>query len=252
MKPVLDPAVPIVVPVSRKYKLNWYAISPSILQWLVWFPLRPLFKFFIRFRIEGIEHIKNLQKGVIFAANHSSEFDPILIPSAMPFLSRHIPFFYLSRDSDAYKHLGWYARLLYGGFFFKIWGAYPVKSGTHSYEKALGEHATFISEGHSVCIFPEAGMQRNGVLAKGHGGVSYLAWETGKPIVPVGINGAANMGILEMLSRRRQVTIRFGEPLYQSELFERFGGHPTVNETKNDFTVSAELVMSRIAHLLEG
>lgn len=250
MKPALDPAVPISVPLSHKRKVAWYAISPNILQWLVWFPLRPLFKFFIHFKIEGVDKIKSLPGGIIFAANHSSEFDPILIPSAMPFLSRYMPFFYLSRGSDSYTHLGWYARLFYGGFFFKLWGAYPIQAGTHSYEKALSDHSRFISEGHSVCIFPEGKMQRDGVLGKGHGGVSYLAWKTNKPIVPVGISGAANMGLLGVLSRKRTVTIRFGPPLYQSELFERFDGHPIVNEERNDFTQAAELVMEKISRLL--
>jgi len=230
----------------------FHALWPNVLQKAVWFPLRPLFKFFIRYRIEGIEHIKNLPSGAVFAANHTSEFDPILIPAAMPFWSPHIPFFYTSRRAEWYAHLGWYARILYGGLFFKIWGAYPVEAGTHDYAKALRTHATFLTEGHSVCIFPEGGIRSGTEPRRARGGVAYLAWRTGKPVVPVGIVGARGMSLLDIFFRRKSVIVHFGKPLYAAELFAHCGSNPTVDKTHNDFTASAQMVMNKIKELLSA
>lgn len=228
----------------------FHALWPNVLQKAVWFPLRPFFKFFIHFRIEGEENVKKLPAGVIFASNHTSEFDPILIPAATPFWSPHIPFFYTSRRKEWYRHLGWYARILYGGLFFKIWGAYPVEAGTHDYAQALGTHAGFLAEGHTVCIFPEGKIQQYPRLGEARGGVAYLAWRTDKPIIPVAIVGAQRMSLFDLLARKRTVTIRFGLPLYKRELFAFCGEKPVVNDERNDFTASAHTVMNAIGSLL--
>src|SRR3990167_11455141 len=92
---------------------------PLILQTAIWPIMRPLFWFFLHLKIIGCENLRSLPKGVIFASNHTSELDAILIPASLPFLSRFMPMFYVSRPREFYKNSGW-RQLFYGGLFFKL------------------------------------------------------------------------------------------------------------------------------------
>ena len=58
-------------------------------------------------------------------------------------------------------------RYAYGGLVFKIFGAYPATVGIKDYEKMLMHHINILCRGHSVCIFPEGGLSKNGELGQG-------------------------------------------------------------------------------------
>ncbi len=120
-------------------------VSPFVLQTIVWIPTRLFLKFFFHFEVHEVENIKKLKKPVIFAVNHSSELDPILVTAALPFLSKLSPMFYTSRERTFYKKSGM-SSLFYGGFFFKLWGAYPVHIGIRNYEKAMMPHIEVLNK----------------------------------------------------------------------------------------------------------
>ncbi|HEY4508626.1 MAG TPA: hypothetical protein VJJ55_03145, partial [Candidatus Paceibacterota bacterium] len=144
---------------------SFYLYSPLVLQTALWPIVRPLFWFFLRLKVRGLENVLPYinctrsrdicvgggkqraedcekqcgKRGVIFAANHSSELDPILVPASLPFLSPLMPFFYTSREQSFYKMSGW-RQFFYGGFLFKLWGSHPLRSGTGNYEESLTTH----------------------------------------------------------------------------------------------------------------
>src|SRR3989344_5971123 len=95
--------------------------SPLVLQTAIWPATRFFFWLFLHLRVVGLENLKNLPKGVIFATNHSSELDPILVPASLPFLSKFMPMFYVSRPREFYSTSGW-RWFLYGGLFFTLCG----------------------------------------------------------------------------------------------------------------------------------
>jgi len=174
----------------------------------------------VRLEIRGIKNIKGLKKPVIFAVNHTSELDPILIPASLPFLSRLMPIFYTSRERNFYKKKGTKA-FFYGGVWFKIWGAYSVKVGVKNYERSLKHHIRILEEKHgSICIFPEGRKSKDGNIGDAKGGVSFLAHRTNTPIVPVAISGVFDMSKTDFLLRKRKVVVQFGEPIYTEKLFE--------------------------------
>ncbi len=226
-------------------------IFPNILQRGIWAPTRVLFWFFMRFKVRGLENIRDIPKGVIFALNHSSELDPIILPAAFPFFGRHFPMFYSSREPSFYKNSGWRQKF-YGGKFFKLWGSHTLKSGRQDYEVALENHIEILNEHGSLCVFPEGYVTRDGKLGRVHGGVAYLSWRTGKPIVPVAINGVWKIRLKDFLLRKRHAYISFGKPLYPSELFAYCNGNPAIGEKQNDFSVVAKNVMKIIDKLLKS
>lgn len=193
----------------------FFFLSPNVLQRFVWPFVRPALHFFLHLKvINKTRSWLNEESGVIFAANHSSELDAILVPAALPFLSRRLPIFYVSRKRDFYKTSGW-RQVFYGGFFFKLWGAHPAIAGARNYAKTLAVHIKIIERGGSVLIFP-TGRKFFGDLkdAEAHGGVAFLSYATGCPIVPVRIDGAANLTFLDFIMRRRKINISFGDPIF--------------------------------------
>ena len=225
-------------------------VFPNILQRGIWVPTRSLFWFFMHFSVRGYENIRELPKGVIFALNHSSELDPIILPASFPFFSRHFPMFYSSREKSFYKNSGW-RKMFYGGTFFKFWGSYPLQSGKQDYEVALKNHIEILQEDGSLCVFPEGRVTVDGNLGTAHGGVAYLSWRTGKPIVPVATKGIWKMGLRGFLRRQRAVSITFGKPLYPRELFAFCNGTPAIAEEQNDFSSAAKQIMHEIEKLLK-
>ncbi|TSC57874.1 MAG: 1-acyl-sn-glycerol-3-phosphate acyltransferase [Parcubacteria group bacterium Greene0416_79] len=228
--------------------------------------VRPLFRFFLRLEIRGLTHLTLFSKtihvstianraytydrryvptsGVIFAVNHSSELDAILLPASLPFLSPLMPMFYTSRGRGFYKTSGWRQRL-YGGFIFKLWGSHLVQSGTRDYERSLNTHLELLRGGKSVCIFPEGRKTRDGTVGgEAHGGVAHLSYRTGAPVVPVRIKGVFRLTLAEFFLRRRTVEVIFGEPLSSAELFLK-GAVPSHDEVKS----AAARILQAIARL---
>lgn len=223
--------------------MKFFAITPAFLQTLVYPATWVILRFFVRIKIAGRENIRGHKTGAIFAVNHASEFDPILIPATLNPFSRLMPMFYLSRDRAFYEKTG-IIKYIYGGVFFKIWGAYPAKVGVGDYEQALRHHIKILERGNSVCIFPEGGKTRDGEIGKGKPGVAYLLWRTGRPVIPVAIHGQRQMGLKDFFARKHLITISYGKPITKKELFRK--NADIVPPTHEDLKVATETIMSRI------
>ncbi|MCH7597537.1 1-acyl-sn-glycerol-3-phosphate acyltransferase [Patescibacteria group bacterium] len=219
-----------------------YFISPLILQTAIWPITWLLFNFFLHLKIQGLENFKHLPRGVIFASNHSSEWDVILIPASLPFLSSFMPMFYVASEDKEFKHprFGW-KKYLYGGFFFKAWGAYPITKGKQNYDSALKTHIRLLQQKRSLSVFPEGGIRSDNIPQTAHGGVSFLAHKTGVPIIPVAINGISKITCTEFILRKRDVTIYFGKPLYSKDIFD-----DSKNVNIRDYKDAAKRVMKGI------
>ena len=227
---------------------------PLIFQTLVYPCTWMMFRFFTHIRINGLGHVRGLKNGALFAVNHSSELNPILVPATLPFLSRLMPMFYVSRETAFYLRDGKkkfsLKQIFYGGSFFKLWGAYPATVGTGDYELALRHHINILNSKRSVCIFPEGKITRDGLVGEGKPGVAYLLWRTGVPVIPVAIRGDYKITLREFFLRKRILTVSYGKPITQSEVFEtvlKEGRPPTLEELKS----ATSLIMARIRTLWE-
>jgi len=196
-----------------------YRLAPLILQNTIWFPTRIFLYTFFQFNIQGQKYLKNIDRshGVIFAPNHASPADPILVTAALNFLSHFYPCFYVSLERSHYAHLT-YLRYLTHPLFFKAWGAYPVKRGIKDYEKSLKPHIDILKDKNSLVLFIEGGISKNGTTTTAKPGIGYLTEHTGATIVPVAISGAHHISILKSLIKRQTITINFLEPLDTKKL----------------------------------
>lgn len=224
-----------------------FLISPLILQTAIWPATRFFFWFFMHLKVSGLENLKNLPKGIIFVSNHTSELDPIIVPASLPFLSKFMPMFYVSRPKNFYNNSGW-RQFFYGGFLFKLWGSHSAISGYKDYGVSLSNHIHIIQRRHSIVIYPEGKKTLNGevMINEAHGGVAFLAEKTGLPIIPVYIHGHFKITLKDYIFRRRHVSIFFGRPIYAREIFQS-----AVISSLNDnrYKATARKVMEKVARL---
>lgn len=228
--------------------INSLLYTPLILQTAIWPVTRPLLRLFVHLDIRNSSNLTPLSPGVIFVSNHSSEWDPIIVPASLPFLSRFMPMFYVARPRAFYKRSSW-RKYFYGGWLFRIWGAHPVASGSKDYAISLCQHMSILRRGKSVLIFPEGRRTLNGniMLDEARGGAAYLAEQTGCPVVPIHIGGIFNMSFTDFFRRRRSVVVNFGRPIYSAELFASASA-----AVDNPYKAAMKNVMQGIARMGQG
>lgn len=220
-----------------------YRVSPLILQAVIYAITVVLFKLFCGFKVSGLEHAKDLPEGVIFAANHSSEWDGILIRTALPYLWKRSPMYYVSLKNEHYTNSSWRQKI-YDESILSFFGAYPAFTGLRDYAKSLRNHLVILRRGRSLTIFPEGQRTKDGTFSPARGGIAFLAHTTGVPVVPVAIRGMVRFGVREMFLRRRKVELIFGPAIPASELV------PQAQPTADDYKAGAQRLMDTIASMV--
>lgn len=223
-------------------KLHLYFILPYILQATLWrVIMRSFFYFFSNFEVRGLENLKNLRAPLIFAPNHASEFDSVLLPLALPLWSKFEPMFFVLKEFKYYTDPAFgLRRHLYNPLIFKILGAYPIQPGKRDYSRSLATHVSILKHGGSICIFPEGGISKTGELGQSHGGVGYLTLETGRSVVPVYITGTHTLTLKQLLLRRARIVITF-LPALASTVHAQ-----VTTNTGNEYQQAAETIVESI------
>ncbi|MDE2038053.1 MAG: 1-acyl-sn-glycerol-3-phosphate acyltransferase [Patescibacteria group bacterium] len=217
-------------------------ISPILLQSLIYAFSWVIFKVFCRFEAHGVERVRHIDKKIIFVANHSSEWDGILVRMALPFFWKGSPMYYVAMTKGSYTESGW-RKYIYGGALFEHVGAYPVYYGQKDYASSLRNHVALLRKGRNVCIFPEGRRTKDGTIGEARGGAVFLAQQPGTVIVPVAIEGLVRLKVGELLSFKRRVRLVYGRPFSLDEL-----GFPA-DPAPEDYKRAAGSIMQRVKDL---
>lgn len=167
--------------------------------WLIWFLARVIIFPIYGVKIYGLQNLPR-RNGVIVAANHASEFDPIFVGVGM-----YRKIHYMAK-AELFRHpvIGWFLRQL---------GAFPVRRGGAD-RQAIKQSLGLLQEGQVLGIFPEGHRSRSGELQSPHTGVALLAIKAGVPVVPAAITGNEHLTVKNIFARRKQrVEVRYGSPL---------------------------------------
>lgn len=219
-------------------KISQYVVSPLAIL---------LFKFFGRLEVVGRENLEAVDGQVILAGGHRHELDVVGVTTAL-LGTRFMPMYYVSMAKNYYKHLGWHARIFYGGPLFKLLGAYPVYKGTGSLAKSLTNHDKLIEDGRTVIIYPEGRLTRDGSYDSPRAGVGYLMAKHKLPIVPFTTNGLWNLSMKDWLLRKGKITVVFGPAIYPQEVLQDPDKH--IDEyRREEMQAAANLIMQRIVAL---
>lgn len=205
-------------------------------------------RLFCRLEVRGGEFLDRLGKGVIIAANHVSELDPVIVRAAFPLFSRFSPLYFVAGNKETFKdrsRFGWRS-YIYGGAFFEFLGGFPVYRGHRDYAYSLREHIALLNKRRTVCIFPEGKRTPDGELGEAHGGVAYLSAATDSPVVPVAITGLYGKTWKDFLLGRMRIAVSIGVPFQPRDLVA------SDEPGAEDYKRGAERIMSAIRELLSG
>ncbi len=155
---------------------------------------------YLRMSVEGQENVPATEP-VIFAANHLSFFDSIVLPLSVP-----RPIYYLAK-ADYFE--SWRTR-----WFFRAAGCVPTKRDKGAGTGALESGVEILRSGDPIGIYPEGTRSPDGRLYRGKTGPVRMALEADVPIIPVGIEGTDMVQPTGSYAiKRHPVTVRLGAPL---------------------------------------
>jgi cytidylate kinase len=203
--------------------------------------MRLVAQLFTRVRIEGEVDAIPRMGGVIVAANHASNADPVLIGAFLnPRIGRPINWLG-KREVFEWPVLSWLAR--HGG-------VHPVDRGSADVE-AFRSAMRILEAGHVLAVFPEGTRSPDGRLQAAKDGVAVLALRSGATVVPIGVGDTDRLWPKGRRIPRLtpSVTVNVGEPFRVADALgetDPAGGR----DRRQAKEAATDLIMRRIAALL--
>jgi len=188
---------------------------------------RILYPLFSRPEISGFENVPE-KSGYIIAFNHLSMYDPPFLICHWPYPPEWIGAAEMFQEKD--KKL---IATMYGGI--------PLDRD-HYDRQALIKAEEVLNSGYPLVMAPEMRITRQPGMRQARPGISFLAYKTGVPVLPVGITGTPPNFLQEVMKLKRpKLTMRVG----------RLVSLPKIGENrKADMQRNADIVMANIARLL--
>lgn len=147
---------------------------------------------------EGRENIPK-DTTCIFASNHRSYLDPVLIG-----LAKHKPIGFIAKESL-------FKNPVFSGLI-RMLGTIPATWSKDPDYNLVTKTSEKLSSGFNMVIFPEGTRHTNGKVGRGKAGVCVLSAKSGVPVVPMGIIFNSNN-----LHFRSKICVRIGKPIYPAD-----------------------------------
>jgi len=188
--------------------LGWARVEPvrSIRYLIQRVLLLPFTEAMVHPKIEGREWVRELERPVIFAANHSSHADTSLILHSLTDTAR-------DRTVVAAAADYWFKHPILGNIVSLFLNTFPF-SRTGGAQAQLHSSSQLLKSGWNLVLFPEGSRSPDGRIQEFKPGVGHLAKETGTPVVPMHIRGAYEvMPRGQKLPLPGPVRVRIGKPM---------------------------------------
>lgn len=157
--------------------------------------LKILLTILFRLKVVGIENV--IDGGVILAANHKSNWDPMCIIATCPRQLASMS----KKELFKFKPLGW---------ILKKVGAFPVNRGKGDIG-AVKTALAILKQEKPMMMFPEGKRILDGTRGEAKPGVVMLASHAKVPVLPIKLSGKYRIF--------SKVTITYGEPIYLDEYY---------------------------------
>ncbi|MBQ8824657.1 MAG: 1-acyl-sn-glycerol-3-phosphate acyltransferase [Ruminococcus sp.] len=192
---------------------------------LAYYIVRFAFLFYYNIQFEGRENAPK-DTSAIFASNHRSYLDPVLVVMGAPH-----PFNYIAKEE--LFHIPVFSR------FIRFMGAFPATWSEDSSYDMLSEAVSRLDKNRHITIFPEGTRHTDGKVGRGKSGVCVLAARSQKPVVPVGLIFDSNN-----LHFRSKICVRLGKPIYASDYVITSESDPLdMREMKDDIMYSIRILV---------
>ncbi|HLN43436.1 MAG TPA: lysophospholipid acyltransferase family protein [Acidimicrobiales bacterium] len=171
---------------------------------------RPLAHLVASPEVRGEEMLALVEAPAIYVANHASHVDTGLLLSLLPPQVRHKTV--VAAAADHFFDRRWKAHM-----WSLVLAAIPIER--HRVNRRSAEDtAALLRQGWNLIIYPEGGRSHDGWFQAMRGGAAYLATRTGRPVVPVHIEGTYRIWPRGGKHPRRSPTrVTFGTPIVAAE-----------------------------------
>lgn len=168
----------------------------DFLRWLV----RALINLIAKVEILGLENLP-ASGAFIIATNHLGMLDSMMLFYAVSRWDVFIPVAEKWEENAFLRWLGKYFNFVFIDRF-------------NPDLKAMRKIIGLMEAGNIMVIAPEGTRSRVGSMIEGKPGVSYLAVKLNRPILPVGLEGTEDAGVLQNLKhlRRSHIIVHAGKP----------------------------------------
>lgn len=171
-------------------------------------------------RFEGRENIPD-RDAAIFASNHRSYLDPVLVVLGTPHM------FCFAAKESLFKTPGF-------GQLIRALGAFPTTWEKDPDYNMLTEATKRLNSKRYMTIFPEGTRHTDGKVGRGKSGMCVLSAKSNVPIVPVGLVFDSNN-----LHFRSKICVRFGKPFYPADYGLNADSNPhQMRQMKDDVMAS--------------
>ncbi len=218
---------------DRAMKLRWR---------IAWLLSYPWVKILLCLRVEGREYFKKVdnKSGMIVAANHTSNFDPLILGWA---IGREI-YFLAKEELFNYRPFAWLIR---------SWNTLPVARGGFDIG-AIKRCSQLLRRGKILVLFPEGTRSKTGELNRFKPGAALLALLNQVPVVPCHISGMSRSIVAYWVDRD---LVRLGfrrKPIGCSSIRVRFG-QPILPEgfvrNRNGYAQLTAVIETRVRELID-
>jgi 1-acyl-sn-glycerol-3-phosphate acyltransferase len=191
--------------------------------------LLPFTEAMVHPKVEGREWVRELERPVIFAANHSSHADTSLVLHALTDRARDKTVVAAAADY-------WFKHRVLGNIVSLFLNTFPFSRSGGAQEQ-LHSSSELLKSGWNLVLYPEGSRSPDGRIQEFKPGVGFLAKETGTPVVPMHIRGAYQvMPRGQKLPLPGPVRVRIGKPMT-----------PQPKEGSREFTARVEKAVRTLA-----
>lgn len=175
---------------------------------------RPVARLVAPTTVRGDEHLRHVDAPVIFVANHASHLDTPLLLTTLPARFRHHTV--VAAAADYFFDRRWKS-----AFWSFSLAAIPIERSRVN-RRSMDTAAELVDEGWNLVIFPEGGRSPHGWAQPFRpASAAYLARRTGRPVVPVHMQGTRDVLPKAVAGRapvrRSPVSVVFGAPIAPDE-----------------------------------
>ena len=181
----------------------------------------PLARLFAWTRIEGLDHLRDLDGPVIFASNHQSFMDGPVIMASLPARWRYRLAPAMGKEMftahffpKQHGTLSWFTNSLNYYLAALLFNAFPLPQREAGARQTLRYIGELLADQHSLLIFPEGRRSETGAIDAFRPGIGMIASKLGASVVPVRIDGLQHvLGVGWHMARPGRVRVAFGAPL---------------------------------------
>ena len=171
----------------------------------------------VKWITSGFYLLERVEHPVIFASNHQSHVDTHVILATLPVTLRNKTAVAAAFDHFADADGTSKRKRIIQFLVAAIWHAFSIER-IKSPLRSIRTMQDLLSRGWSIIIYPEGTRSRTGDIARFKPGLGLVAKKTGRPVVPVCIQGGLQvLPEATYLPHRGTIRVSFGEPLHFSK-----------------------------------